>query len=102
MRNRGSIYYKMVNIPLTQNIMDLSAIIEKEDFKQYDIYDMQVQDLGPIQNKILDYPTVPISYVYYILSSANHSIAINKAKNIRRMRAKEFIEYYRREFPPPK
>jgi len=102
MRNRGSIYNQMVNIPLTQNIMDLSAIIQQEDFKQYDIYDMQVQDLGPIQNKILHYPTVPISYVYYILSSANNSNAVNKAKAIRRKRAKEFIEYYRREFPPPK
>ena len=82
--------------------MDISAIIQQEDFKQYDIYDMQVQDLGPIQNKILDYPTVPISYVYYILSSANNSNAVNKAKAIRRKRAQEFIEYYRREFPPPK
>ena len=102
MRNRGQIYNQLTNIPLTQKIMDLTTIVQQDDFKEYGIYDMQVADLATIQNKILSYPEVPISYVYYILASGNNSNAVNLAKAIRRKRAKEFIEYYRKEFPPPK
>ena len=54
-----------------------------------------------IQAKVLGYEGIPISYVYYLLMNSTDSSVLKKAKEIRRERSMEFIDYYRERNPPP-
>ena len=54
---------------------------------------MKLKDLSAIQLKILDYPLIPISYVYSIINSSLDPIILTKAKQIRNQRPFEYIEH---------
>lgn len=60
-----------------------------------------MNDLPALQEKILGYDNIPIAYIYYILLNSNSPAVLKKAKELRRMRGQEFIDYYRLKNPAP-
>lgn len=101
LRSRGGAFRRYENIPLTQNIMQVSIAQSLEELQEMGIPDMDLNDLPPIQVKVLEYEGIPISYVYYLLMNSTDSSVLKKAKEIRRERSMEFIDYYRERNPPP-
>ena len=101
MARAGALFRTFRNLIPTERILQLSIANNKEELEEYGVYDFNMNDLKLIQSKILDYPNLPISYIYYLLVNSTDSFVITKLKPIRRKRSKEFIEYYRKENPAP-
>ncbi len=101
MRSRGAQFIGLKNIKLTEKILNLSIAENLEEIKALEIYDVGMNDLPALQEKILGYDNIPIAYIYYILLNSNSPAVLKKAKELRRMRGQEFIDYYRLKNPAP-
>jgi len=101
MARSGALFRTFRNLIPTEKILQLSIANSRAELEEYGVYDFNMNDLKLIQSKILDYPKLPISYIYYLLVNSTDSLVITKLKPIRRKRSKEFIEYYRKENPAP-
>ena len=101
MRSRGAKFINLKNIRPTEMILNLSISQTLEEIKEFEIYDVGLTDLPAIQEKILGFENIPISYVYYVLTNSVNGAVIRKAREIRGQRSNEFIEYYRLQNPAP-
>ena len=101
MRSRGAQFIGLKNIKPTEKILNLSIAENLEEIKALEIYDVGMNDLPALQEKILGYDNIPITYIYYILLNSNSPAVLKKAKELRRMRGQEFIDYYRLKNPAP-
>jgi hypothetical protein len=101
MRSGGAKFINLKNIRPTEMILNLSISHNLEEIKEFEIYDVGLTDLPAIQEKILGFENIPISYVYYILTNSVNGAVIRKAREIRGQRSNEFIEYYRLQNPAP-
>ncbi len=101
MRSRGAQFINLKNLKLTEKILNLSIAENLEEIKNLEIYDVGLNDLPALQEKILNYDNIPMAYIYYVLTNSNSASVLKKAKELRRLRGKEFIEYYRLKNPAP-
>ncbi len=100
LNNKGELFVSLENLPLTKTLLDISLIQNQKEFvEEFEIHNMTLKDLSTIQNRILDYPLIPISYVYAIINSNIAPAILNKARQIRKQRPFEYIEYYRKMHP---
>ena len=100
LNNKGELFVSLENLPLTKTLLDISLIQNQKEFvEEFEIHTMTLKDLSTIQNRILDYPLIPISYVYAIINSNIAPAILNKARQIRKQRPFEYIEYYRKMHP---
>ena len=98
--NKGKLFVSLENLPLTKTLLDISLTHNEKEFAEvFDIHNMKLKDLSAIQLKVLDYPLIPISYVYSIINSSLNPIILTRAKQIRNQRPFEYIEYYRKIHP---
>lgn len=101
MRSRGAQFIGLKNIKPTEKILNLSIAQNLEEIKALEIYDVGMNDLPALQERILDYDNIPMAYIYYVLINSNSPAVLKKAKELRRMRGQEFIDYYRLKNPAP-
>ena len=102
LRSRGALFQSFKNMPLTEKILNISIANSVAELNEMGIYNLGMSDLQGIQMTILKTPNIPISYVYHILTNYSDSALITLARQERRKRSGEFIEYYRIQHPPPK
>ena len=101
MRSRAGHFSGLKNIRPTEKILNLSIAESLEDIKEMEIYDVGLNDLPALQKTILDFENIPIAYIYYVLVNSRDSAVLRKAKELRKQRSKEFIQYYRLKNPAP-
>ena len=92
--NKGEIFLKLNNVPLTKKLLTSTLCESDEELEEHGISNLvTLHDLSNIKKKILTYPIVPIPYVYHILETTIQQDIVNMAKNIRNNRPREYNQY---------
>ncbi len=92
--NKGEIFLRMENMPLTKKLLSATLCETDEELEEQGIAGLvTLDDLNNIKMKVLSYPVVPIPYVYHILETTITPAVVNMAKNIRNQRPREFNQY---------
>jgi len=94
MYNKGEIFLKLDNVPLTKKLLNATLCETDEELEEQGLSGLvTLDDLNNIKMKILSYPVVPVPYVYHILETTITPSVVNMAKNIRNQRPREFNQY---------
>ena len=93
--NNAEILNSIEDLPLTKLILNLSLADTNEEIKEvFNIPDLSITVLQPLQLKILSYDYVPIAYIYEILHKLPPA-NITAAGDLQRMRRQnEYNRYY--------
>ena len=92
--NKGEIFMKLNHIPLTKKLLTSTLCETDEELVEQGLGGLvTLHDLNNIKKKILNYPVVPIPYIYHILESTIQPDLVNMAKNIRNQRPREYNQF---------
>ena len=93
--NNAEILNSIEELPLTKLILDLSLVDTNEEIKDiFNIPDLSIRVLEPLQLKILSYDYVPIAYIYEILHKLPPANITAAADQQRMGRQTEYNRYY--------